>query len=295
MSGAAALAAHLETGSTTVCRCWRVTRSDGVALGFTDHDTAVAFGGVVFRPDSGLSARALEQRTGLSVDNSEVVGVLSDAAITEEDVVAGRFDGAAVEAWLVNWADPAARMLQFRGALGEIERSGAAFRAELRGLAEALNQPLGLVYQAPCSAVLGDARCRVDLDAPGRATEAGVIEVATARSFTVLAGESFAPRWFERGLATVLTGAAAGLTGIVKVDRIATDGREIELWEELRAELRAGDTVRIVAGCDKRAETCREKFSNFMNFRGFPHIPGEDWQMAYPTRAGVNDGGSLNR
>ena len=292
---AEALRAHLASGSTTVCRCWRVIRSDGVSYGFTDHDEAVAFDGVVFRPDTGLTARALEQRTGLSVDNSEVVGVLSDAAIAEEDVVAGRFDGAAVEAWLVNWADPAVRRLQFRGSLGEIERTGAEFRAELRGLAEALNQPLGLVYQGPCSAVLGDARCRVNLDAPGMAMAAGVIEVVNARTFRVLPDSSFAERWFERGQVTVLTGAAAGLTGSVKADRVATGGREIELWEEMRADLRAGDTVRVVAGCDKRAETCRAKFTNFINFRGFPHIPGEDWQMAYPTRAGVNDGGSLNR
>jgi uncharacterized phage protein (TIGR02218 family) len=83
--------------------------------------------------------------------------------------------------------------------------------------------------------------------------------------------------------------------GAVKADRVTPEGREIELWEEVRAEVRAGDRVRVVAGCDKRAETCRAKFGNFMNFRGFPHIPGEDWQMAYPTRQDRNDGGSLNR
>jgi uncharacterized phage protein (TIGR02218 family) len=295
MSGAAALQAHLDTGSTTVCRCWVVTRLDGVSYGFTDHDEAVVFDGVTLRPESGLTARALEQRSGLSVDNSEVLGVLSDAAISEEDVAAGRFDGAEVEAWLVNWADPAARMLKFRGFLGEIERSGAEFRAELRGLAAALNQPLGRVYQGPCSAVLGDANCRADLSAPGRSVDVGVIEVVNARTFRVSPGAGLAERWFERGLVTVLTGAAEGLAGVVKADRGTAGGREIELWEELRAELRAGDSVRMVAGCDKRADTCRGKFGNFVNFRGFPHIPGEDWQMAYPTRAGVNDGGSLNR
>lgn len=295
MSGAVALQAHLGTASTTVCRCWRVTRLDGVSYGFTDHDEAVVFDGVTFRPDSGLTARALEQRSGLSVDNSEVLGVLSHAAISEEDVAAGRFDGAEVEAWLVNWSDPTARMLSFRGFLGEIERSGVEFRAELRGLAALLNRPLGRVYQGSCSAVLGDGQCRVDISAPPLSMDLGVIEVVSAGTFRVSPVPGLSERWFERGLVTVLTGAAEGLAGVVKADRSAADLREIELWEELRAELRAGDTVRILAGCDKRAETCRGKFGNFVNFRGFPHIPGEDWQMAYPTRAGVNDGGSLNR
>jgi uncharacterized phage protein (TIGR02218 family) len=295
VSGPEALAAHLASGSTTVCRCWRVIRVDGVDYGFTDHDEAVAFGGVVFRPESGMTARALEQRTGLSVDNSEVVGVLSDAAIAEADVVAGRFDGAAVEAWLVNWAEPGERMLQFRGSLGEIERAGAEFRAELRGLAEALNQPQGHVYQGSCSAVLGDARCRVDLSTSALVMEVGVLEVVNARTFRVLPEAAYAERWFERGRFRVLSGAAEGLAGIVKADRVIAGVREIELWEEMRAEALPGDAVRVEAGCDKRAATCRGKFGNFMNFRGFPHVPGEDWQMAHPKRAGRNDGGSLNR
>jgi uncharacterized phage protein (TIGR02218 family) len=295
VSGAAALAAHLATGATTVCRCWRLTRSDGQQLGFTDHDRDLAFGGVVFRAASGFSGRTVEARTGLSVDNSEVVGVLSDAAITEADVDAGRWDGAAVELWVVNWANVTARRLQFRGTLGEIERAGVGFRAELRGLAEALNQPIGLVYQGPCSAVLGDARCRANLTAPGMVLEAGIIEVVNARTLRLTPVAGFAPRWFERGRLRFLSGAAAGLTGVVKTDRLVDDLREIELWEEIRARTAPGDTLRIEAGCDRKAETCRAKFGNFLNFRGFPHIPGDDWQMAHPSRQPLNDGGSLNR
>ncbi len=295
MSGAAALDAHLAGGSTTVCRAWLLTRRDGARLGFTDHDGDLAFGGVIFRASTGLTGRALESRTGLSVDNSEVVGVLSDAAITEADVDAGRWDGAAVELWLVNWADVAARRPLFRGTLGEIERSGVGFRAEMRGLAQALNQPQGFVYQGPCSAVLGDARCRADLTAPGRALEAGVVEVPNARTVRVVPGPAFAARWFERGRVRFLSGGAMGLSGIVKADRVMEAMRELELWEDVRAEVRPGDLLRVEAGCDRRAETCRQKFENFINFRGFPHIPGEDWQMAYPTRQDRNDGGSLNR
>ena len=295
MRGAAALAAHLATGSTTVCRCWGLIRADGVAYGFTDHDRDLTFGGQVYRADTGLSARAVEQRTGLSVDNTEVLGVLSDAAVREADIEAGRFDGAAVEAWLVNWADVSERVLQFRGSLGEIERSSGSFRAELRGLSEVLNEPQGLVYQGPCSAVLGDKRCTVDLDAPGMSIEAQVLATVNARTLVVLPPEAFEARWFERGRARFLSGAADGLVGVVKTDRVTAEGRELEFWEEVRAAVVPGDVLRIEAGCDKRSETCRVKFGNFINFRGFPHVPGEDWQMAHPTRQAVNDGGSLTR
>jgi uncharacterized phage protein (TIGR02218 family) len=218
--------------------------------------------------------------------------VLSDASLTEEDILAGRYDDAEVTAWLVNWAAVEQRVLQFRGTVGEVKRAGGAFQAELRGLTEALNQPQGRVYQRQCTAVLGDGHCRFDLTRPGYATERAVEEVDAGRVFRFAAMAGFDDRWFERGRVRLLTGRAAGLVGVVKNDRAEGAGRRIELWEGIALPVGAGDMIRIEAGCDKRAETCRLKFQNFLNFRGFPDIPGEDWLMSYPVRSGANTGGS---
>lgn len=289
---AAELHAHLDGGVTTVARCWAVVRRDGVAFGFTDHDRDLAFDGLVFRAGTGLTARALSQTTGLSVDNSEAAGALSDAAVTEADIAAGRFDGAAVTAWLVNWASVAERKVLFRGSFGQIERAGGAFRAELRGLTEALNVPQGRSVQRGCGAVLGDALCRFDLTLPGYAAEVAVEAVEGGRVFRWADFTGFDDRWFERGRLRVVSGVAAGLVAVVKNDRLSGTARTVDLWEPL-AGVAAGDVVRIEAGCDKRADTCRLKFGNFLNFRGFPHVPGEDWLASYPVRTGRNDGGSL--
>lgn len=287
-----AFRAHLEGGLTTLCRAWAVTRADGETYGFTDHDRALEFEGIRFRADSGLTARTLTQGTGLSVDNSEAMGVLSDASLRAEDIEAGRFDGAELRAWLVNWAAPEQRWLQFRGSLGEIRRAGGAFHAELRGLTEALNRPQGRVYQKPCTAVLGDAQCRFDPETPGYAAEIAAEAVEGARAFRWAELPGFAPGWFRRGRLSVLTGAAAGLWGTIKRDRQDGQARIVELWEPLRGGIAAGDTLRLEAGCDKRMETCRLKFDNFLNFQGFPDLPGEDWVMAVPKRSGTNSGGS---
>lgn len=286
-----ALDLHLQSGTTGVSRCWRVTRADGETFGFTDHDCDLSFEDTIFRAGTGLSAAALSQTTGLAVDNTEAVGALSDASITEADIFAGRFDGAEVEAWLVQWSAPENRVLQFRGSLGEITRANGGFSAELRGLAERMNVPTGRVYQRTCQAVLGDADCAFDLDMPGYVTDA-VVTTTTGRAFTFEGLTTFEPRWFERGRLRVLTGAAAGLTGAIKLDRISNGTRAVELWDHLREEIRAGDGVRLTAGCDKRMETCRLKFSNLLNFQGFPDIPGEDWQIAHPTRLLSRNGGS---
>ena len=278
-----ALLEHLASGATTVCRAWTVRRRDGIVLGFTDHDRDIIIEGVVCRADTGLTARVLHQTTGLSVDNTEAFGALSAASITEADLMAGRFDGAEVRAFLVNWVSPEDHIEQFRGNLGEVSRSGGAFKAELRGLSERLNRPHGMAYTPGCSAVLGDGRCRFDLNQPGFSVEATVREVEEGTSFILAGVNGFDDHWFEGGRFEILAGSAAGLFGVVKNDRQDKSLRRIDLWQSIGAEVIAGEPVRLRAGCDKRPATCREKFFNFLNFRGFPHIPGEDWLASYPV------------
>lgn len=289
----AALQEHLRGGHTTLCRCWKIVRRDGAVLGFTDHDLALVFEGVTFAPETGLTATAVAQSTGLSIDNSEAVGALRSDAISEEDLLAGRYDGAEVTAWLVNWADPEQRLVQFRGHVGEVTRGAGAFTAELRGLAERLNQPQGRVYQRQCTAVLGDAACGVDLSGADRSAEVVLSDVIGGRTLRFSAPGGIAEGALVRGTLEVLDGAAAGLSGLIKSDTASDGSRVIALWQRIEAELVPGDRVRVRIGCDKRAETCRARFDNLLNFRGFPHIPGEDWLMSYPVQGGANDGGSL--
>ncbi|CUH62988.1 hypothetical protein TG4357_00413 [Thalassovita gelatinovora] len=284
--------AHLASGATTLCRCWLLLRADGVSFGFTDHDCDLGFDGIIFKADSGLSAAALQQATGLSVDNTEAVGALSDAGVREADIEAGRFDDATVRCWLVNWADTGQRALQFNGYLGELTRSGGSFRAELRGLTDRLNQPLGRVYQKPCAAVLGDTACGVDLTTAGYGVEIAAEQVEDSRMFRFAAIAGFETGWFRRGRLDVTHGAATGLSGVIKNDFAADGRRVIELWAPLRADVSAGDGLQLIAGCDKRLETCRLKFDNIANFQGFPDIPGDDWTVSYPASASVTSGGS---
>ncbi len=286
------LSAHLASGTTTICRAWALDRRDGLALGFTDHDRDLAFEGLNFRAEAGLTAQALEQVTGLAVDNSEAVGALRDAGLREADILAGRYDGAGLRIWEVNWADLAQRRLIFRGALGEITRAGGAFRAELRGLSEPLGQPGGRIYHAACSAVLGDSACRFDLNAPGYFAETQVVALRDGVEISFDALESVGPGWFAAGRLQVLSGAAEGLVGHIRDDRMRAGLRVLTLWDSLRAPLAPGDHVRLEVGCDKQAATCRLKFDNMLNFQGFPHIPGEDWMTAYPRADQPNAGGA---
>ncbi|HEU0220830.1 MAG TPA: DUF2163 domain-containing protein [Paracoccaceae bacterium] len=284
---------RLDSGVTTLCRCWLVERRDGVVMGFTDHDEDVSFEGVVFAAATGMTASALQQSTGLNVDNSQVAGALQAAGLTEEDIIAGLYDGAGVRHWLVDWTRPDLRILMFTGTLGEITRGELGFEVELRGLAEGLNRPVGRAFLRNCDALLGDGRCRVNIGLPALSAQAEVAVAQSNARFLVATLGAYAPGWFERGRLEWLSGANAGTVGQVKFDLTIAAGRLIELWQELARPIQAGDRFRIVAGCDKRAATCQEKFSNFLNFRGFPYMPGEDWVNGYVKDGERHDGSSL--
>ncbi len=284
-------AEHLQTGATTLCTCWALTRRDGARLGFTDHDRPLAFDGFDFEPQSGARRAAMAASADLSVDNTEIDGALRSDHLSREDLLAGRYDGARVAVWRVNWAKPEERVLLRVGVVGEVAREGEAFRAEIRGISHVLGEATGRVYQRQCDARLGDARCGVDLSVPAFKGAGTVAALESDGRFRVNGLDAFADGWFEHGALTWRTGANAGLSAPVKAHGRSAGAASITLWRPAEAPIAVGDAFDVTAGCDKRHATCLAKFANVVNFRGHPFMPGNDFAVSYPLRGEKNDGG----
>lgn len=285
------LAQHLQSGATTLATCWKITRSDSARLGFTDHDRALFFDGVSFAPETGADGAEIQSSADLAVDNSEIEGALSSLALSAEDLAAGRYDGAGVEIWRVNWSDVSQRLLVKRGVIGEVVREGERFRAEIRGASHALDRTVGRVYQRGCDAIVGDARCGVDLGAPQYSAAGAVAAILDDQRFIASGLSAFAGGWFTHGALLWTAGANAGTMGSVKAHDKNPSGDALSLWLPTGRPVAIGEAFSISAGCDKRAETCAAKFSNLVNFRGFHLMPGNDFAVSYPLRAEKNDGG----
>jgi uncharacterized phage protein (TIGR02218 family) len=278
--------AHLDSGTTTLAWCWRLTRKDGVIFGFTDHDGILSFEGTAFEPETGLTASEIRSGSDLSVDAQEAEGVLRSDRITETDIQDGLWDNAEVEAWRVNWADASQRVLMRRGSIGEIRRGRLAFVAEIRSMAHVLNQTVGRTFQASCDAACGDARCGVDLEASAYAAAGTVLATSGDRTFSASGLDAFASGWFSLGTVVWVTGANAGRTAEVS----SHESTGITLVEAPVRAIAAGDTFSIRAGCNKRMSTCAGKFANAANFRGFPNIPGQDAVIRFATKSGEHAG-----
>jgi uncharacterized phage protein (TIGR02218 family) len=285
------MAAHLASGATTLCHCWKLILAAAETMGFTDHDEDLVFDGVTFKAATGFEASEIESSLGLSIDNLEAAGALNAVDLTVDRLERGDLRGATVEIWRVNWQDATQRVLMRKGSIGEVRHGELAFTAEVRGLAHVLDQPKGRIFAYGCDADVGDQRCTVNLDAPSFKGAGLVASVEDNRRFRVTGLDAFADGWFARGKLAW----ASGRIEDVKFHRAGNAQVFVELWQRAVATVAVGDAFAIRAGCDKQFSTCQAKFSNTVNFRGFPHMPGSDFVASYASREDAkNDGASRN-
>ena len=270
-----ALKAHLAGETLTLSHLWKVTRTDAAVYGFTDNSRDVTYDGVTYLAATGHTPSAIRTTADLSVDNLEVQSLLDSNSITEADIEAGLWDFAEVEIMVVNYLDLSmGHMMLRKGWLGNIKTGRVHFTAELRGMAQKLQQTVGRVYAAACDADLGDTRCGVTI---GSYTVTGSVTTATsARVFTDTT-RAEADGYFNGGLLTWTGGDNDTYQMEVKT---STAAGVITLQQAMPSATVIGDTYSLSAGCDKLRATCKTKFSNIVNFRGFPDVPGQDRLMS---------------
>ncbi len=284
------LQTHLDSGVTTLCWCWKIVRRDAAAFGFTDHDAPVTFAGLTFEAISGFTASEVQSTLGLAVDNLTVMGALSSATLNEDDLAAGLYDNAAIEIWRVNWSSPDQRVLMRKGSLGQVKRGKTGFTVEVRGLAHLLGQPVGRAYGYSCDADLGDARCKLALT--NYSAAGSIVRALDDRRFIVSGLATFAGGWFADGKLSFTSGANSGRAMEVKRHAVSGTTVSIELWQAMSEAVAAGDAFTLSAGCDKQFSSCKARFANQLNFRGFPYMPGNDAVLSYPSSSTPLDGGS---
>lgn len=156
--------AHIKGETTTLCWAWKLTRADGVVLGFTDHDQDMTVAGTTYQAASGFSPSDIDSRLGFALDNSFVQGLLSSDFITGTDIHAGKYDSATVEISRVNWMQPNENGLIWAGKLGDIKIKDGRFEAELVGRSAVLERATGRVFSRGCDASFGDAKCGLNAD-----------------------------------------------------------------------------------------------------------------------------------
>lgn len=274
--------AALSAESTTFCLCWRIQRRDGTVKGFTSNVVDVVAditgtGNVTYKAATGVGVSNLQTSAGRAVDNLAAFGVINSPDITEADLIKGLYDDAKVVIALVDYTDPTLYVVLVTGNLGEVTVGRKSFQTEVRSLLARAGQMVGKVCSPLCRVkVLGDAECTVNL-ASFTFTSQTVDSVVSRSQFrTASAGVVGKPAYyFAYGKLTWSSGNNSGKAVEVRNHDTGSPCL-ITLAEIMPYDIQVGDAFTIIAGCDRLLSTCRDKFSNVLNFRGEPYIPGVD-------------------
>ena len=270
--------------------CWKVTRTDGMVLGFTSHDEDIEYNGVVYKASTGFAPTAVSTSGDMAVDNLDAEGMLRGGAITAEDLRKGIYTNAAIEVFLINYQNTKDEIFMLRkGTLGEVTYGKNGFKAEIRGLMEAYQQQSGKVYQKSCRVALGSKECGMYM--PNWTYTGTVTGIQEDGSFVIDVKK--AEDFFDYGVIAWQTGKNAGSS--MEVKKYYSTGKT-ELFLPMAYAVGLGDTFQITAGCDGNATTCRNRFNNLSNFRGEPYIIGNSYSASYPISASdniVSEGGDV--
>lgn len=261
-----------------VATWWSIKRRDGVALGFTSHNRDLAFGGMTYHAAPGMIPSAIRRTASLESDAVEVEGVLAHDSISASDLEAGRYAGARIAIGLVDW-ETLDRTTLFHGELGNIAQQDGTFEAELRSAKASLEVDVVPRTSPTCRAAFCDSDCRVS---SARFTHLlAVSSVDLATNSVAFAGAPGAAE-MRGGSIKWVDGPLAGVTMQV----IDADGAELVLDRPLANSIAPGQLAYLREGCDHTIATCATRFGNAVNFRGEPHLPGNDLLARYPSSSG---------
>ncbi|MEO9470359.1 DUF2163 domain-containing protein [Parasphingorhabdus sp.] len=265
----------LDQQVTTRAFAWRLEREDGVAFGFVSHDRDVSIDDFTYRAAPGMVPSTIALTDDLDYNNVEVEGVMTSAAITESDLLSGRWNGARLEILLIDWANPENEIVHLiSGEFSEVVQSENRFRVEMLGPTSALDEPVAPLTSPSCRADFGGKGCKISLHRHQQHCILAAVD-GDGLEFEALAGEA---ALYGFGELRWLTGENCGLSFAI----MSGSGNHILLADQPRGEVKSGDRALLTAGCNKMFATCRDRFNNVVNFRGEPHLPGNDLLTRYP-------------
>jgi uncharacterized phage protein (TIGR02218 family) len=286
---ASSLKTYMAGSDMGTCACWKLTPVDAdgdplpeLAIGATSATFDLNLPGhvITFKSNGGVEPTDVDTEAGQQSAGLDLESIFT-LDITEEDVAAGRWNGAHFEVYTVNYsAVMMGQHVDFSGRLRKISSEGPRFKAEANPLTEVYGSvQLGRVYTHRCDVrrfadLHHENRCKLDpaatafdgdpITVTGTVTTGGSNEQFTDSSRTEDAGH------FENGVVKFTSGALDEVSVEIKSFSAGVFVLHLPVPEVILG----GVTYEAVRGCNRTPQDCSTKFSNIINYRGFPKIPG---------------------
>lgn len=269
-----ALLALLKSKEFMMFEAFKIELTNGSTLALTDASFQFAMEGDQYEPAI-ISRNSLKQSLGLSTDSMDLELVGGDSSLVggvawKKAARNGAFDRAKVKCKRCYFAatsfTPTGSIWKFSGKVGRININGDTIKLQVNSPTELLNAkvPPG-VYQPECLNTLFDNQCSLNRASYllTASTQAG-----TTKSSLVITNNASAG-YYSGGEVEVMAGANSGAKRTIKTH----NGSSFEMALPFSEAMGSGVSVKITPGCNRTMETCKNKFSNVIHFRGTPFVP----------------------
>lgn len=272
------LIALLDADQFIMADLYTITTIQGIEYLYTSYDTNLIVGGKEFIADGPLISReGTSLSLGIEVDNLSITiesnenTKFGDVPVTQA-FHNGILDGARfkLERIFIDMNTPtdtsAGTLVLFEGRIvePELDRYGvkASVVSDVDGLK--LQMPRNL-YTPGCLNTLFDTAC-------GLLRQNFMVQTTIESGSTaarIICQVNQPQGWFTQGVIEFLDGGNAGLKRTIRMH----ESGALLLTLPLLEAPQAGQRIKVYPGCDKRLETCQNRFKNFTRFRGAPFIP----------------------
>lgn len=285
----------------TMCHLWLIRLTDGSELKFASHDKPIEFGGRTYLP-MGPTPQNMQTAEAAEDSDYEIFGFLSHETIRPRDILLGRFDGATVLQYVIDWNRPWIWTKKHKWWIKSIAVDGDMFKADVGGLEQFLEIKTGRYYEKECEKAFTGTECKATGFSLTSQTVSAVPSSAggsingitrDARAMRVVTGQIpdlptgvFPP--FAYGSVNFLSGSNKGKSiqiadsQYVEQSPLADSYLDITLSTPAPFPIRVSDTLDIFSGCDGSFTTCKLVYDNTINFGGIHRMPTTEDQYVQP-------------
>lgn len=272
------LIALLDASQFVMADLYTITTIQNDIYRYTNYDFDLIVAGELYHSDGPIISRdGITLSLGVEVDNLSVTIDVTDEETFESLRIVqafhnGQMDGARfkLERIFMDASTPtdtsAGTIKLFEGRIIEPEFDRNTIQASVASDLDELSVQIPRnLYQPSCTNTVFDSAC-------GLARSAHVVNATIEAGSTaarILCDLNQPQGWFTQGVIEFLDGGNAGLKRTIRLHE--TDVLLLTL--PLLEAPQVGQRIRVYPGCDKRLETCQNRFNNFARFRGAPFIP----------------------
>lgn len=272
------LIALLDADQFIMADLYTITTIQGIEYCYTSYDVNLTVQGKEFRADGPIISReGISASLGIEVDNLSITIETNESTKFGEVPVAQAFhngilDGARfkLERIFLDINTPtdtsAGTLVLFEGRIVEPELNRYEINASVVSDVDnlKLQMPRNL-YTPGCLNTLFDGACGLlSADFAVNTT------IGTNSTPSRLLCELSQPQgWFTQGVVEFLEGVNIGIKRTVRLHESGV----LLLTLPLLDMPEIGEAIRVYPGCDKRLDTCTNRFNNRARFRGAPFVP----------------------